>query len=330
MIEVAKTALKLLVTGGLIYYLVRHLDMASLGSAFASVTTSLYLLAIGCFVLSNLLGAIQWYLLLRAQNLAVSFRQALVFYHVGVFFNNVLPGNIGGDALRIYDIRRLTGESSGGIAATVMDRFIGLFSTSTLALVAFPFIADIDQVSAWIDNPSEADLTQLWVPVLALVWLGLLGVLSVGLSRRLGRVADATVLRLVPARLRELIIHLHGTIGVYRRRLLLLGGIWLISLGVQFSRILVYYVAGLALGIQVGLLFFVCFQPVAAILAALPISIGGLGVREGVLVTLFGSVGVGREIATAMSLLGYTTGIIASLIGGITFVIRRVERTNAG
>ena len=329
MSSVLKTVLKLLVTGGLVYYLLRYLDIGALGAAFLSVTPSLYVIAIVCFVVSNLLGAVQWFLLLRAQNLTVSFRQALIFYHVGVFFNNVLPGNIGGDALRIYDIRRLTGESSGGIAATVMDRFIGLFSTSTLALLAFLFIFELDAVGTLIDAPTGAHLAQLWVPALAAVWLGLVGILSVGLSRRLGQLADVTVLRLLPERLRQLVNHLHNTVSVYRRRLPLLLGIWIISIAVQFSRILVYYAAGLALGIQVGLVYFVCYQPVAAILAALPISIGGLGVREGVLVTLFGGLGVDREIATAMSLLGYVAGIVASLIGGITFVVRRVERADA-
>jgi uncharacterized protein (TIRG00374 family) len=83
--------------------------------------------------------------------------------------------------------------------------------------------------------------------------------------------------------------------------------------------------AGLALGMDPGLVFFVCFQPVAAVLAALPISIGGLGVREGTLVGLFSSVGIGRELATAMSLLGYIAGFLASLLGGIAFVLRRIE-----
>ena len=45
--------------------------------------------------------------------------------------------------------------------------------------------------------------------------------------------------------------------------------------------------AGLALGMDPGLVYFACFQPVAAVLAALPISIGGLGVREGTLARLF-------------------------------------------
>ena len=74
-----------------------------------------------------------------------------------------------------------------------------------------------------------------------------------------------------------------------------------------------------------GLIYFACFQPVAAVLAALPISIGGLGVREGTLVGLFSSVDIGRELATAMSLLGYVAGILASLLGGIAFVVRKIE-----
>ena len=136
MSAVLKTGLKLLVTGGLVYLLVRHLDMEALGAAFISVTPSVYVLAVACFVLSNFLGAVQWFLLLRAQNLNVSFLQALVLYHVGVFFNNVLPGNIGGDAMRIYDIRRLTGESSGGLAAPVVGRVDGLRAPSARAAKA--------------------------------------------------------------------------------------------------------------------------------------------------------------------------------------------------
>ena len=77
---------------------------------------------------------------------------------------------------------------------------------------------------------------------------------------------------------------------------------------------------------KIGAVYFVAFQPVAAIVAALPISIGGLGVRENVMVELFNSVGGEPSPVLAMSLLGYAAGIIASLLGGIAFIIRRVER----
>ena len=120
--------------------------------------------------------------------------------------------------------------------------------------------------------------------------------------------------------------HLRSSIMVYRHRGGLLAGIWMLLLAVQFARILVYFCAGLAVGMHPGLLYFICFQPVAAIIAALPISIGGLGVRENTLVELFHNLGIATEVSTAMSLLGYTAGILASLLGGIAFVIRRVER----
>ena len=306
------TALKLLITCGLIIYLVHNTDLMALGTVFADLVPWLLALAVGCFVISNILGALPWYLLLQVQDLEISFKQALIFYLVGVFFNNVLLGNIGGDALRIYDIKRLTGKSSGGVAATFMDRFIGLFSTCSLALAAYPMISGA--AGAWV------------VSVLIPVWLGLVVFLAMGLSRRLGGSLESLGGRFLPTRLNDLVHHLRSSIMAYRHRGGLLVGIWAISLAVQFARILVYFCAGLAVGMHPGLLYFVCFQPVTAIIAALPISIGGLGVRENTLVELFHNLGIATEVSTAMSLLGYTAGIIASLLGGIAFVIRRVER----
>ena len=311
MSNLVKTGIKLCVSIGLIAYLFSQMALADLADIFAQTQPGLFVGAVLFFVLSNCLGAVQWYLLLRAQDLPVSFRQALVFYFIGVFFNNVLLGNIGGDAMRIYDIRRLTGKASGGVAATFMDRFIGLFSTCALALMAYPLIAAVERV--W--------LVSVLVPVL----VGLMVVLAMGLSRRIGTVIEGLIVRLLPTTVAELVGKLRQSIVVYRHRAGLLFAVWLISLGVQSSRILVYWMAGLALGMDPGLVYFACFQPVAAVLAALPISIGGLGVREGTLVGLFSSVGIGRELATAMSLLGYVAGILASLLGGIAFVVRKIE-----
>ncbi len=306
------TGVKLLVSAALIAYLVSGLDGRQLGQIFAGTNLTLFGAAIVFFALSNVLGAVQWFMLLRAQQLVITFRQALTFYLVGVFFNNVLLGNIGGDALRIYDIRRLTGESSGGVAATVMDRFIGLFSTCTLALFAYPLVAEVPRGGL--------------VSVLLPVWAGLVVILMMGLSRRIGGFLEGLIAHWTPNVVGDLIGRLRRSIVVYRHCPGLLLGAWLISLSVQFCRILVYWAAGLAIHMNPGLIYFMCFQPVAAIIAALPISIGGLGVRENTLVRLFLPLGIAREVSTAMSLLGYVAGILASLFGGIAFVLRRVER----
>jgi hypothetical protein len=302
---------KLLVSGGLLYWLLSQSDLEAFADVFRRTDVVLFVGAAGFFVFSNALGAGQWYLLLRGQALDVSVRQAAVLYWVGVFFNNVLLGNIGGDAIRIYDLRRLTGSTSRGAAATFVDRFLGLFSTCCLALGACVLVAGVRRPGL--------------VSLLATVWLGLVGLLAMGLSRRIGIRVQSLVDRLLPQRIASVIDGLRTSIVDYRDQLGLLLVAWIVSLGVQTSRILVYWAAGLSVGLEVGMRYYVGFQPAAAIVAALPISIGGLGVREGVLVELFGGVGVEENLAFAMSLLGYAAGICASLLGGIAFVVRRIQ-----
>lgn len=309
------TLLKLAVSAGLLYYLALQTDLEGLGAAFAATVPSLFLLAVAFFVVSNGLGACQWYLLLRAHRLPIGFRQAMVFYLTGVFFNNVLLGNIGGDALRIYDVRRLTGRTSGAAAATFMDRFVGLLSTCTLALIACFAVADVRVPGV--------------ISVLVPVWAALLLLMAMGLSGRVGRLLEGLATSILPDRVGRKAASLRRSMGVYRNKGWLLLGVWAVSLGVQFARVLVYWSAGLAAGLHAGLIFFVAFQPVAAVIAALPISIGGLGVRENIFVELFGSIGAPESRAFAMSLLGYAAGVLASLLGGVAFVVRRVQRTDS-
>lgn len=306
-------AAKLLVSGGLLYWLARSSDLDSFAGVFRRTDPWYFAGAAGFFVLSNLLGACQWHLLLRAQSLPVSLRQATVLYWVGVFFNNVLLGNIGGDAMRIYDVRRLTGETSRGAAATFMDRFIGLFSTCCLALGACALVAAVRRPGL--------------VTLLVAVWLGLVALLAMGLSRRLGGRLQAALERLLPRRAAGIVDGLRTSIVVYRHRAGLLVWVWAIALVVQLCRILVYWMAGIAVGLDAPLRYFIGFQPAAAIVAALPITVGGLGVREGVLVELFGGVGVGEALALAMSLVGYAAGIAGSLLGGVAFIVRRIHPT---
>ena len=164
--------LKLLVSAGLLFYLISQAPLNGFEDAFSETVPLFFLLAVGFFVISNGLGACQWYFLLRAQKLQIKFGQAIIAYWIGVFFNNVLLGNIGGDALRIYDVRRLTGDLRGAAATTFMDRLIGLFAACSLALTAL-FI---------VDAIRESGIASVIAPV----WLCLIALFAMGLSRRMG------------------------------------------------------------------------------------------------------------------------------------------------
>ena len=67
------------------------------------------------------------------------------------------------------------------------------------------------------------------------------------------------------------------------------------------------------------------YLPIINCIAAIPISIAGLGVREGLYATMFGEVGVSTSMAVAISLLGYFAIVFWSLVGSIFFLTHRKE-----
>jgi uncharacterized protein (TIRG00374 family) len=162
------TGVKGAVRFGLIFLFLQSVDWCDIVDAAGRADFWMLIAAVFFFVLSNFLGAVQWRALLSMQEISLPFGQVVLLYFVGVFFNNFMVGNIGGDAIRIYDLKRLTGKGVSGFAATFLDRFIGLFTLSCLSIVAF------------VLTPA------LWTPALimpiAVLGLGLLAVLCLGLA----------------------------------------------------------------------------------------------------------------------------------------------------
>ena len=203
---------------------------------------------------------------------------------------------------------RLTGKGTAGFAATFLDRFIGLF-----VLVGFSVAAFALSPQLW-----EAGLV---MPILVL-GTGLLCALSFGLSRRLSGWMVGLAGRALPHQFVRALVDIREAFLRYRYAYGVLWRVGWVAVGVQLSRIGVYYVVGLALGQTVAFQHFVVFIPLIAIVAAVPVSFGGIGVRENMGAWLFGRVGMAPAPALTMMFLGYLAGIVASLAGGIGFVLR--------
>ncbi len=101
----------------------------------------------------------------------------------------------------------------------------------------------------------------------------------------------------------------------------------LISFCVQFLRIIVHYLCALSIGITLGFNYFLILIPLVAIAASLPISIGGIGVREQSAEILFRAVGLAPGLATTMELLAFASGIVASIPGGLYFILTRESKS---
>lgn len=301
--------LKMLVSLSLLAYLLYHIKPGNFVGTILKAQPKFLVWAAVLFLTSNLLGSWQWGMLLRAQSLRIPFYRVASFYFVGLFFNNFLPANIGGDIVRIYDASKYCKDTSAVFIATFMDRVIGLLAISFLAVVASAFCLD------------HFKIFLLYMTVV----LGFLGSLVVVLSilnRRILAVFEKPF-RLIKAfnvehRITKLFDELHS----FRDRIPLLTAVLSLAIGIQILRVFVHYLVARSLGISLSPLYFFLFVPVLAALSALPISINGLGVREGVGVVLFGLVGVVARDAFSIEFLAYLVGVAISLSGGLIFFLR--------
>ena len=305
--------LKITVSAVLVALLLRGIGWTELTGQFERAAWSGLALSLGTFVLSNFLGALQWHLLLENKGIRLNFFRVLGFYHVGLFFNNFLIGNVGGDAFRVFDIRRISGETNGALSTVFFDRFIGFFSMATLALCATLIAA-----RQMIDGSA--------LEAIFLIFAGWLLASAFLFYEPFAKKFSWIFRLLLPASLhvkaKSFYYSLHG----FRSEKKLLLRLLCISLIVQTLRIMTHYFAAYSLGVRERINFFFLFIPAVALVASLPISLGGLGVREQSAVALFSPLGVSAARIVAFEFLAYLVGIFASLPGGLIFALRREER----
>lgn len=307
---------KVLVSAGLVAFVLERLGLGRVLTELGSARPSFLALAAGLFLASHVLGALQWSLLLRVQDIRLPFGKVFSLYLVGVFFNNFLISNMGGDVIRVNDVRKISGDGSSALAATFLDRFIGLFSLMGFSFVAYFVVSDL---AAWRSVGA----------LIVLVGLLLAGVGVLMLSYRVGGTLERVLVRLVPQRVAARVTRTRQSFYLYRSHKGTLGLAWLISLGVQVLRVGLHWAAGRSLGVTIGFDYFLLFVPLIAVVASVPISFGGIGVRENFGVYLFQRVGVAPTTAFSMGLLAYLMGLVASLPGGVIFILRGTSRRGA-
>jgi uncharacterized protein (TIRG00374 family) len=112
---------------------------------------------------------------------------------------------------------------------------------------------------------------------------------------------------------------------LYQNQKGVIGKALLLSVFVQFSVIIAVYILSIGLGLQIPFLAFLIYLPLITLFSMLPISISGLGVREGAFVVFFGLIGVQPEAATAVSLSWFLAMSAGNLVGLIEYIKYKQE-----
>ncbi len=302
------------ISAGLLTFIVFSVGPAQIGTVVRTADLQLFGLAIMLALVGVVVRAWRWQILLRAVGARVPFGRTVYLYFVGAFFNTFLPTGFGGDVVRVLEIGK--GASSQQAAGTALvDRLTGFIVLFLLALVALPFSTNLLSAE-----------TTLLIVVLAGAVVGGSALLFEGRTLRwlIGRFAGLTWLARQP-RLNRLysaslawVEHTYGVITACGARALAGAMFW--SLVFNLIQIAANVLVGQALGLHVSPWTFFLFVPVATAALLVPITISGLGVREGIYIGLFGQVGVNRAQATALSLGSYALDFSSGVLGGIIYL----------
>lgn len=306
--------IKAAVTLAVVYWLATSVDFTTVGRILAQAKFT-YLL-VSCLILTAVIvfGCLRWRILIGHLGLAIPLRQVLPSYYVGMFFNNFLPTGVGGDIARTVHLTLHGHGLKPLISSALADRAIGMAVMLTLGSISLLLSPDL-----YIDLSRRFYLVSL--VVLALV----AGTLFFWYSDRLP--VERLSQRYRHTRLRHSLIEIARLLFTYRtatRRVLVAV---LLSIVMQALVIMTYYQLAHGIGIDLSFITFVAFVSMVQLAASLPISLGGLGVREGVLVALLAGVGVDTQIGVALSLLFLMVMWLCSLPGAAVLVFTRSRRS---
>jgi uncharacterized protein (TIRG00374 family) len=261
------------------------------------------------------LSAWRWQRVLAVFDVHVTLRTLLSHYLAGQFVGNVLPSTIGGDVLRVSRAARSTGTADVAFASVVIERLSGFIVLPALTLLGFAI------------EPSLLDVSHSWIALLiaaaSIVAFCLILVLAAH-PRLAGRFAEReNWMRFVGA--------VHVGIDRIRREPRQALAVLAAAFAYQVSVVLAVWCAIHALGVSVPNGAVLAYVPAVASGQVMPISLSGLGIREGLLVLLLHPLGVPTGRAIGVGLLWYGMMLVVSLLGAPAFAVghRRDKRVSA-
>jgi uncharacterized membrane protein YbhN (UPF0104 family) len=292
--------LRLGLSGALLGYLFSRLDPGELSSAMADTQAAGWLLAVFLYLFSQITSGIRWATLARPIGFRLGWLRFQQLYFEGMFFSLCLPSSIGGDVVKAL---RLGGAGRGRILAActvVADRVAGLLAIMLIGLTALAQRTYELEPAEWLG-------VGLLLSVATLVGTRIMFAL---LNWPSGRIPDHHPV----AHMLERLLPYHHHPYVFWSAI----G-W--SFVVQGLNVLTVMALGHALGLALPATAYCVAVPLVSLLSALPISLNGVGVREGGLVWVLAPYGVSGAQGIALGLLWFSVTVATGLIGGLVYLL---------
>jgi uncharacterized membrane protein YbhN (UPF0104 family) len=265
----------------------------------------------------ELLAGVRWMLLLRVQGVGLSALRTVALLLIGLFFNFFIPGGTGGDVVKIYYLLKETpGQRTAALLSVLMDRIVGLIGLILLAGIIIAVRWD------WLmSTPTTAQ--GVWTT------LAILGSSVGGIAFSFTVTGFGLVHRL-PARfpMRDRLAELALAYNLYGRAWRPTLASLFLSIVAHVGYFFVFYCAARAFQAEhVRIPSFAdlaAVMPVVNTISAMPISLGGIGIREGLFQVFLGQLcGVSDAVAVVISSTGYLLTLVWGIVGGVIYLCYR-------
>jgi uncharacterized protein (TIRG00374 family) len=303
-------ALRWIAGAAVLGVMLHFLPLATVRRAIAQIPAWLFLTALLGYLLAHTLGIAKWRMVVNAAGAELDFATSAQCYLGGLFATLFLPSIVGGDVIRLAVGLRRSPRPAAVIAGNVVDRFLDVTAQAGLVLLGLALLPgslpeNLQQTARKVLLVCIAGVVVLAALVI-LLHRALLGGRSIRFRRRL-------------ARLR------HALRSVSRRPHILLWG-WLAGTFIQSTFLILTARLAVACGLKLRLRIWLFAWPLAKLAAVLPLTQGGIGVREAALVALLAPFGAASHLVLAAGLVWEGVIIAGGLLaGGVAVLLRRAN-----
>ncbi len=297
------------ITIGVFVFLFTRLEATEIFARMARMDMGLFAVSIGLIMLKNLGAGYRNRILLRHIGSNVGLAALVRLYFIGGFFNLFLPTAVGGDIARAFYLYRYSGGNESTVSTIIMERVLGILAMMCLSFTSVLLI--------------HALMPGLLASRLIHVITVLFGCALAASALFFHGAAERFVERMMPHRLSNrmapVIAVVRSFLG-FRRGARALVSAFLVSLTIQAIIIASTWVIALSIGDDTPLIVFLMLLPIIWLVSMIPVSINGIGLREGAFVFFFGTVGMSGETALAISLIWFAQMIVMGVMGAGVFL----------
>jgi uncharacterized protein (TIRG00374 family) len=240
-----------------------------------------------------------------------------------IFYNNFMPGSVGGDLLRAWYVTKHTPKKFEAVLSVFVDRVIGLLSTLTIAVFFYLlFLRGRGNIVNSSDRGGFLESVVQYKGILLWVFVAIVVIFCVLLLHKTSRSVLVKVWLYIRANTMRMIVKLKDAIVIYCSKPGIILVVFGLTVFLQLLTITGFWLLGRSMGIEASVKYYYVFFTLTWVLGAVPVSIGGAVVVEVLLASMFIKfAGVGEEPASALALCQRAVWMLASLPGAAIHLI---------